>query len=105
MVDVLVLLLVWLNAGRLGDDESGLIDDGGVVEVYDVLIVEEDFPEAMSPFDCSLEASVLKLALDRRRSSLKMDMLVMDVPDCQPRPNHLTGKMKCDSLLPDVYSR
>lgn len=49
------------------------MDDGGV-ELDDVSIVEEDFPEAMSPLDCSLEALVRKLAFDRRRSSLKIDM-------------------------------
>lgn len=54
-------------------DRSGLMDDGGV-ELDDVSIVEEDFPEAMSPLDCSLEALVRKLAFDRRRSSLKIDM-------------------------------
>lgn len=73
-IEALVLLLVWLNAGRFCEDRSGLMDDGGVVELDDVSIVEEDFPEAMSPFDRSLEALVRKLAFDRRRNSLKMDM-------------------------------
>lgn len=61
------------NEGRFGEDRVGLIDDGGVMELWeDVSIVEEDLPETTSTLvEGDLESVVLKLALDRRRSCLK----------------------------------
>jgi hypothetical protein len=58
-----------LSAGKLGEERVGRIEDGGVMELWeDVSIVEDDFPETSS----TLGAGVFwKLALDRRRSSLK----------------------------------
>lgn len=67
------MLPLELFMGRWGEDRLGLSEDGGVLELYDVSKVEEDLPDVTSPLDCgcdSVEASVRKLALDRRRSSL-----------------------------------
>jgi hypothetical protein len=48
---VLVALVISdsLRAGRLGVESVGLIDDGGVMELWEeVSIVEEDFPDTSS---------------------------------------------------------
>lgn len=38
-----------VNEGRFGDESVGLIDDGGVMELWEVVsIVEEDLPETIS---------------------------------------------------------
>ena len=38
-----------LRAGRLGVERVGLIDDGGVMELWEeVSIVEDDFPDTSS---------------------------------------------------------
>lgn len=37
-----------LRAGRLGVDKVGLIDEGGVMELEAVSMVEDDFPEISS---------------------------------------------------------
>lgn len=60
--------------GRFGEDRVGLIDDGGVMELWEeVSIVEDDTPETISStlVEGDLESVALKLALDRRRSCLK----------------------------------
>lgn len=73
----LTLLLTSVNAGRLGEDALGLIEEGGVMELYEAVSrVEEDFPDVMSPLDGdsslnSLGLLVWKLALERRRNGLK----------------------------------
>jgi hypothetical protein len=73
----LTLLLTSVNAGRLGEDALGLIEEGGVTELYEaVSSVEEDFPDVMSPLDWdSLSLKSLKLALERRRNGLKNGIL------------------------------
>lgn len=47
-----------VNEGRFGDESVGLIDDGGVMELWeDVSIVEEDLPETISTLvDAFLES-------------------------------------------------
>lgn len=74
------------------------MEDGGVLELYDVSRVDEDLPEVTSPFDCdweSLEVLVRKLVLDRRRRSLKKG--IVDDTDrrsrrpCSWRVNHSGG--------------
>jgi hypothetical protein len=76
------LLLTSVNAGRLGEDALGLIEEGGVTELYEAVSrVDEDFPEVMSPLDWdssslkSLDLLVWKLALERRRNGLKNGIL------------------------------
>jgi hypothetical protein len=60
----------------LGDDADGWREEGGVLELYAVPIVEEDWPLCMLSLDCeSVEVVVRKLALERRRSSLKIDIV------------------------------
>lgn len=60
---------------RFGEDTEGLIEEGGDTELSTVAIVDDDFPLAVLSLDCkSVEAVVRKLALDRRRSSLKIDI-------------------------------
>lgn len=59
----------------MGEDKEGFIDDGGVVELSIVPIVEEDWPLTALPLDWeSVEVVVRKLALERRRSSLNIDI-------------------------------
>lgn len=66
-----------VKEGRLGDETVGLIDDGGVTELWEeVSIVEEDLPETISTLaDAFLESGAWILALERRRSCLKNGML------------------------------
>lgn len=60
----------------MGEDIDGWAEGVGSVALYTVPIVEEDCPLAVLSLDCeSVEAVVRKLALDRRRSSLKIDIL------------------------------
>ncbi|KAL2014249.1 hypothetical protein VTN00DRAFT_1774 [Thermoascus crustaceus] len=62
------------------------MEDGGVLELYDVSRVDEDLPEVTSPFDCdweSFEVLVRKLVLDRRRRSLKKG--IVDDTDAGPQ--------------------
>lgn len=66
--------------GRLDEEEVGLIDEGGVMELWEVVsIVEEDLPETASTLDDGLLQSVgdWKLAFDRRRSCLRNGMVTM----------------------------
>lgn len=76
----LVLGLVSFNAGRFGDEAPlGLIEDGGVTEVF-VSRVEEDLPEVISPLDwdsLDCDSLDLKLALERRRRFLKNGMMAI----------------------------
>lgn len=66
-----------LREWRLGEDRDAWREEGGGgVELYTVPIVEEDCPLAVLLLDCeSAEVVVRKLAFDRRRSSLKIDIL------------------------------
>lgn len=44
--------LLSLRDGRLGDERFGLIEEGGVRELYEAVSgVVDDFPEVSSPFD------------------------------------------------------
>lgn len=45
--------LVSFNEGRLGEDTLlGLMEDGGVTELYEaVSSVDDDFPDVISPLD------------------------------------------------------
>jgi hypothetical protein len=69
--------LVSLNEGRFGDETVGLIEEGGVTELYEAVSrVEDDFPDVISPLDCdSLDLLVRKLGLERRRSCEKNGMV------------------------------
>lgn len=63
--------------GRLDEEGVGLIDEGGVMELWEVVsMVEEDLPETASTLDDGLLESVgdWKLAFDRRRSCLRNGM-------------------------------
>ena len=78
----MVLPLVSLNEGRFGDEVVGLMEDGGVRELYEAVSrVEEDFPGVISPFDCdsldfvSFDLVARKLGLERRRSCEKNGMM------------------------------
>jgi hypothetical protein len=69
-------LAVSLRVWRLEVDKVGFIDDGGVLELYTVSSVDEDWPLVMSSVGLETPDGVVrKLALDRRRSSLKMAIL------------------------------
>lgn len=74
---MLPLESVSFSDGRLGEERAGLIDEGGVTELWEVVsIVEEDFPETSwtlcaAPFD-----SERKLAFERRLNCFKNDMVV-----------------------------
>lgn len=60
---------------RLGDERVGLIDDGGVMELWEeVSIVEDDLP-TISTFVAAPLVSELKLAFERRRNCFKNDMV------------------------------
>lgn len=74
------------KAGRLGEETVGLIDDGGVMELWEeVSIVEEDLPETISTLvEGDLESVALKLALDRRRSCLKKGIRVDEARNFSP---------------------
>lgn len=64
--------------GRLGEERVGLIDDGGVMELWEVVsMVEEDLPETSSTLCDGLlgSAGEWKLAFERRRSCLKKVMV------------------------------
>lgn len=59
--------------GRLDEEGVGLIDEGGVMELWEVVsMVEEDLPETASTLDDGLLE--WKLAFDRRRSCLRNGM-------------------------------
>lgn len=60
-----------LRAGRLGVERVSLIDDGGVIELEEVSIVDDDFPETSSTL---CDGVLWKVAFDRRRRSLKNGM-------------------------------
>lgn len=69
-----------LRHGRLGDSWVGLIEDGGVLELCEVVSrVEVDLPETTSILVGGLFESdgELKLAFDRRRSCLRNGIVVM----------------------------
>lgn len=79
---VLAVLLVPLDSfkeGRLDEEGVGLIDEGGVMELWEVSIVEEDLPETASTLDDGLleSAGNWKLAFDRRRSCLRNGMVTV----------------------------
>lgn len=54
-----------LRAGRLGVDRVGLIDEGGVIELEAVSMVEDDFPEISSTLGGGFLSKVK--AFERRR--------------------------------------
>lgn len=72
--------------GRFGEERVGLIDDGGVMELWEeVSIVEEDFPETISTLvEGDFESVALKLALDRRRSCLKKGIGIDEARNFSP---------------------
>ena len=64
------------SEGRLGDERVGFIEDGGVMELWEVSMVEDDLPATISTFVVGVLASPpLKFALERRRSCLRNGMV------------------------------
>lgn len=97
-----MLAVLWplssFKAGRLGEERVGLIDDGGVMELWEfVSIVEEDLPEATSTLDDALLESVgeWKLAFDRRRSCLRNGMATMS--EMKPGTSQPLTRRRTDS--------
>lgn len=70
---------VSLSDGRLGEERVGLIDEGGVMELWEVVsIVEEDFPETSWTLCDALLDSEWKLAFERRLNCFKNDIVGCD---------------------------
>ena len=73
-----------LIAERLDEDICGCIEDAGVEAPYTELRVEDDFVVGTVPLfeplesELSEDLSVLKLAFERRRSSLKNGIVYTD---------------------------
>lgn len=72
---------------RFGEDEFGLSEFGGVVEPKEELRVEEDLAVGTVPFELESVTEpevLLKLALERRRKSLKsLKNGMMDKRSCR----------------------